>query len=544
MADTDKETGAFETIKGDLQTVNKTINNFSKQHITTTKSIIKRTKDSIFYFPVYCSKSLTINEAHALAKMLERVYADFVQNALYQHRIIEEDDFNDLKFLKKVHTNVIDEGTKCLDRLLGCEALDETEQMIYNSCYNLLKTHNGYMEIVESDSMFKDRYFVAEHERCLAEPLKGLYYLSEDNHYSSKEARERSNKKIDQLVKELKDCERKIKQSDEYIKDYKSWKAQDGSMSAEHMKNKYGLKQKGVDIDKQIEERYLYEKDHTRVKWEERKKEIAKEMEQLEQRNVNTDKLSKEEQIKENNRKEENLINTKEIKLITNTDIQKINSMLPYNINITVLVKTSRTENVVEQSYQIGIKTILHLVSPNDLEHEIPSIFKGSKSKFDDIRLKTGELNWMQWLFKAKENKEEAKNAYKNKTWVTTLKKLAKYKDTYGGTFKGAISFLTGFKRSQAPIPNATMILTAIDVDNIKLNTGIDLTKVSTVKTLAQNMFLITFVIMDSSTRTLRTLYPDSQNSWSTHALDAIEDLVAKSSNVDFMRELKKSINR
>lgn len=550
MADTENKEKLSDP-KSDMTKWNKSLDDFNKDHITSTKSIIKRTKDSIFYFPVYCSKSLTINEAHALAKMLERVYADFVQNAIYNERLVDAEDLKGMKFLKNIHTNIIDENTKCLDHLLGSEPLDLTEQMIYNSCYNILKTHNGYVRFVESDEMFKDRYFVAEHSRLIEDPLKGLYYLSEDQNdkkpYSRNKAVSDRNK-INQLEDDIDNLERKIKDDEAFEADYKLWT--NNKMSDTHMKEKYFKKLK-ADINKEEGHKKLKDEIEKKKAYIDAKK--SEKVESLKNKKLEIDKLEQnihdvevDDKKKKDNEKivsNQSKIFSRDVKLLKDTDVQKINSMLPYNITVTIGVKVA-DNNIVEQTIQIGIKTVLHLVSYEDLQSELPSIFKGSKNKFDFIRLKTGELNWFQWLFQANKNKEEAKRNVKNKTWVTTLKKLAKYKDTYGGSFKDAIPILTGFKRSRAPIPNATMILTSIDVDNIKLNTGIDLTQVKNVKTLAQNMFLITFVIMDPSTRTLKTLYPDSENSWNTHALDAIEDLVSKSSNVDFMRELKKSINR
>lgn len=243
---------------------------------------------------------------------------------------------------------------------------------------------------------------------------------------------------------------------------------------------------------------------------------------------------------------------TKPVTILKDTDIKKINGMLPYNLNLEMWIKPGSKEranwdgNYRALTIQVGIKTVLHLVDPKDLDDEVEEIINGSKRRFDKIRFQTGEMNWIQYIFKSKENKEAIKKAKtdKSKRWINTLKKLGKYKETYGGLFKPLLPILTGFKKTNAPIPNASMVLTAIDVDNLKYATGIDFNKVSTVNKFASQMFLITFIIVDSSTRTIKTLYPGESDDWDIVSLDSVEDLLAKSSNIDFMREIKKSINR
>lgn len=768
----------IDEVKQNVRKYYKQVKDLERNQKITGRSIVASGRHSIFYFPVFCSNSLTINEAHAIAKMYERVYADFVQNAISQrNRIVKQTDFEDLKFLKQYHTNIINESGYPLDRIFGSEALDKTEQMIYNSCYNLLETCNGFMISYQSDEI-PDEDYIAEHKRNISESLTGLSYIKEADDNSSSDSIGKmavAQKAFDITAKAQNDIERSLMNdliktykdygdvnnfTPEYIKELENphskirnndWITSnrkidnaliqcnqlgilndDKTINVNKLKNypkghklmlaltnntkyigpsslnsinneniekelqkaiynnpEYNLYNQiktflptsdlsnkvieaeqnytQLDIQKsEIEDKIKELKDSQKQINDEYKKaadkvtdvdykinkldendtqfntkllKLKKEKHQAEneekdardkKNNVDkelntlssklstmddklkkaqatidtnkklantefTDKLNQQynrkkeadnafemiakghnktlEDIKKLNNEFKNDLaknakqakwaelslqrksalkqaaasaGTKQVQMIKDTDIKKINGMLPYNINIELWIEPSEANRDLRAiNLQIGIKTVLHLVDPNDLEDELDGIMGGSKKRFDKIRLQTGEINWLQYIFKSDENKRDLKKTYsKNKNWIQTLKKLGKYKDTYGSLFKSVLPTLTGFQRTNAPIPNATMVLTAIDVDNIKLNTGYDFSKESVVSKFASQMFIIAFVIVDSSTRTIKTLYPGETSRWDLVALDTIEDLIARSSNQDFMKELKRSINR
>ena len=714
--DVQKNVDAYNKGKDFIGSTHKEVNSFVGQNVIDGFSIIHRSKNSIFYFPVYCSKSLTVNEAHAIAKMFERVYADFVQNAISQQkRIIDADEINSLKFLNKFHTNLIDESANTLNRYFGSEPLDRLDEIIYSSCHNILETYDGYMVSYGCKENTSTDY-VSEHENNLHEFFQGLNYLQEET-VKDTETINQSVKKEDAIIRDiykdqqeimslrrlqereiddigrsnlnefinkdqinddeleekiisgLKDSDKdlyneysqtidsyknqseiieninvdKINITNEMIKDlsltdekgklriknsdqynsilnelnktsdkldwkydpkasYVNWKfdkehkdepklikINDDIVSSfirsKDFKDKFMTNDKiketvtGKDFTDQFKEyirSYMNDKKNyfnkqiesaEKMKGKERVHNLVDNAKEKKKKiNSSIDKLGnvlgaaklKEELVKgevktyEELRKLAYSAGTKPVSILKDTDIKKINGMLPYNLNLEMWIKPGSKEranwdgNYRALTIQIGIKTVLHLIDPKDLDDEVEEIINGSKRRFDKIRFQTGEMNWIQYIFKSKENKEAIKKAKtnKNKRWINTLKKLGKYKETYGGLFKPLLPILTGFKKTNAPIPNASMVLTAIDVDNLKYATGIDFNKVSTVNKFASQMFLITFIIVDSSTRTIKTLYPGESDDWDIVSLDSVEDLLAKSSNIDFMREIKKSINR
>ena len=70
------------------------------------RSIIARSRNSIMQFPVYISQTIPVNPANVIARLFDRVYASFVQSALAMHPVINEDEANNLLFMKSFHTNI------------------------------------------------------------------------------------------------------------------------------------------------------------------------------------------------------------------------------------------------------------------------------------------------------------------------------------------------------------------------------------------------------------------------------------------------------
>ena len=117
---------------------------------------------------------------------------------------------------------------------------------------------------------------------------------------------------------------------------------------------------------------------------------------------------------------------------------------------------------------------------------------------------------------------------------------MAEYNKTNGSLLNKPISALTG---GNVPIPNGTLILTSSDVSLILTQSGIDLNKVGNIKKLAKNLFLIGVVIVDSTSGSMKVLFPDSDSDWDVQSLAAIDSEVSKTDNSQLMKELNKKIN-
>ena len=167
-------------------------------------------------------------------------------------------------------------------------------------------------------------------------------------------------------------------------------------------------------------------------------------------------------------------------------------------------------------------------------------ILSGIKS-LQKLRYKSGEISFTDWLFGKDRIKKAVQNSVKGARWISTLRRLANYKVTAQTMFKDVVR---ATNNNQVPIPNATLVLTALDVDDIKLKTGFDFTKVKIVKRFCSQMFMISFMIVDASGSVIKMIYPEEQNEWGTMSMTAMEDLLKRSSSADFLKEMRKAVNR
>ena len=76
-------------------------------------------------------------------------------------------------------------------------------------------------------------------------------------------------------------------------------------------------------------------------------------------------------------------------------------------------------------------------------------------------------------------------------------------------------------------MPNATLVVSMDDVNNIKHQTDIDLLKGSTAKKLCKEMFLIGIIVIDSDEETLKMMLPDIHADYEVHSLAALNRQLA-----------------
>lgn len=236
--------------------------------------------------------------------------------------------------------------------------------------------------------------------------------------------------------------------------------------------------------------------------------------------------------------------------MLKDKDIKKINSMDPYTINATFIIKkpsSSAKPGVadeitnVEVNFILAVKTVLHVVKPADLAEELQGLISGNVKKLQKIRYKSGETRfWRDYVFDMKSIKSDATASITGKNWIANLKQLAKYQKTYGTALDNVQRFIT---QSDVPIPNATLILSSNDINVLKDETGIDLTDVSMAKMLASNLFLISIAIVDSTAETVKVLFPQADSNWDIQSLTSLEGEAGKVDNT-IMREINKAIAR
>ena len=553
-ADLEDDKGVMGRVK---DTENKTLGNAAgalskfdsdmQKNRVNNQSIIARARNSVLQFPIYVSQSIRINEAHTIAGLFERVYTTLVQTVLSQNKIIDENEANNLVFLKNFHSNIKEAADVLTNKYY--EPIDDIDAMMYESIFYSQKlTENCTVSFSVVPATNKD--LLLENTRLLNEPLSGFAYFREAEE-SANTTKRNTSTRLDPLSNdELKDiaCER------ENI-DANTRRQADMSEDniAKNIKAEYHGKNQD-EIDEAISDAISAHKDYqNRIDnaVDKLKKDIKDgKVNGLEYRNGKYCRKNTSSNV-------ENTNSTKNIKkdakdgkwggdldapkLLRDSDIKKINGMLPYTIEVSFRIKQSNGD-LSDVRYIIGIKSVLHLIRAQDLADDLDEIITGNIKKLQKVRYKTGEISFKDYFLNIKGIKADAmKHINYNKRWLNTLKRLGEYSKLHGSLLKHPAELLVD---SKVPIPNGTLILSQLDVNNIVGQTGIDISDVNVAKKLARSLFLIAVAIVDSTAGSMRVLFPDSDNDWDVQSLAAIDAELSKTDNSSLMRELNKMVNK
>ena len=576
------------------------IDRFGKQLRVDNRSIIARTKNSILQFPVYISQSLRINEAHIIAELFDRTYASYVQSMLSMNPIIDEDEVNNMRFLKGFHANLKESTDLEVSDLY--DTSDELSKIIKESAFYEEKISPRCTIRFSRVNASDYPNLIAENTRLMNEPLYGFSYLKEtttketrttgrDHIMTADEIREIA---IDEA--NLSDKERRyINMSAAEIEDDIIHKnpglntmnagghitgrtGDEETTTSTHTHDRGSNTNRDAGNPRYDDERDVDTTTTTRSNERDRNGKLRKEVKKaIKIRDDAEKKVNKEinkwkEKVKKNDPAKdkyyykdgqyhrldsEKSVSTKSdgiqkaperIKavdapqLLHDSDIKKINGMLPYTINASFIIRSATGGLEREVHFIIGVKSVMHVIRVQDLEDELRDIVTGKIKSLQKVRYKTGEIGFMDYVFNRKQLKADAaKNLTQNKRWINNLKRLSDFKRTNGSFLKTPIGALN---KGDTPIPNATLILTQTDVTLLSNSTGIDLTATNNAKRLCNSLFLIAFAIVDPSAGSMRILFPDMGDSWDVQSLASVDAELAKTDNSQIMKELNKMVNR
>lgn len=485
-------------------------------------SIVARARNSVLQFPVYVSQGIRVDEAHVISKLFERVYTTLVQTVMSQNPVMSEREANNLVFLKKYHTNLQESANTIINKYY--EAIDDLDQMMQDSLF--------YREEVSPNCTVEFRLGTAEPEllkensRLLNEPLRGFFYLQEaidrqtTEDKTTRNSASRTTRDVPERILGEKDLESLAKQHKmDDINDLKEAIVADeiqctiGDRPVQHRDTPNG----GVEF-------YL-----PRVK------------ESSINRSTGSD-------TKTNTLTKTHIDDVKVPVVLREADIKKINGMLPYTMEVQFHLKDAKGEVTRLVRYVLGVKTVMHLISIKDLSEDLRDIINGDMKSLRKVRYKSGEISFKDYIFDIGNAKKAALNSVKgNKKWLNTLRRLGEYRKLKGTVFSK--SAVVGTAKNAVggnafPIPNGTMVLSQPEVVKLMNDTGIDLSTVANAKRLAEALFLIAVVIVDSTAGTMRVLFTDSDNNWDIQSLSSIQSEVNKVDNKKLANELSHMINR
>ena len=569
-----------------IEDINKTL---SKERIDNS-SIIARARHSVLQFPVYVSHSIQVNAAHTISKLFERVYASYVQANLAMNPIIDESEANRMMFIKKFHTNIKESADLFINPFY--QPIDLTDEIMKESVfYEEQITPTMKVQFRYIPRKYAEQSLIRECERLSNEPLAGFDYLKEakdtvdpnaasgSRRSAAAEVARRAEYKRthDTVINHNDSNDTKVSSkpilpnSTEYnelrttnrtlVNDAKRYSTINDDIS----KTKKDI----ADKEKQLEEA---EENGDVLAKRRLPSEISDAKDNL--KKLNDDKKSLDERIKKyeksgyiidkdgnisqitsrdsiskhttisvgSDKRAPDVIKAPDIPvMLRDSDLKKINGMLPWMIQATFILKSNKGLDR-EVRYVIGVKTILHLIRPQDLAEDLQELVTGNIRTLQKVRYKSGEITFKDYMFNVKGIKASAaKSINHNKKWINTLKRLAEYEKLNGSIFKSALS---DFNKGEIPVPNGTLILSQTDVTMLTNETGIDLSVIPNVKRLAKSLFLIAVAIVDNAAGTMKVLYVDESADWDIQSLASVDAELSKTDNSSLMKELNRIINR
>ena len=207
-------------------------------------------------------------------------------------------------------------------------------------------------------------------------------------------------------------------------------------------------------------------------------------------------------------------------------DVKTLNEMVPFAIQLRLSVINDEDEFVQYMDCVVGIKTVMHLVSSSDMIQNIVHALQNRSRLFRFIRWTTGEISFFKDLLLHMDDiRFDAANQNHGKSPLFGNLKQLKRRGFHLPTIRG-----TGVTLPYGLVPNATIVISGFEYQNILDNYGIDLKNVSVAKQLMNMLSLMTFIVCDDSIRTYEVLY-DGAAAFQTYAMESVEREVSLSSN-------------
>lgn len=222
---------------------------------------------------------------------------------------------------------------------------------------------------------------------------------------------------------------------------------------------------------------------------------------------------------------------------VDDSKCQKLNTMKPLLMQVTINM-LNKDDSLQPINYIIGVKT-RNRVIPSSV---LPEVAKYPLKEMDKIsrrvKWKAGELKFLKDLvFRIKEKKQTAADSRDpNRKWYRRLYELAHMKGDApaAAVVQGKSLFATFIRDKQGKgklrngmIPNCSLVISQSDVTNIKNQTEINLLKGSTARTFCGELFLISLVVIDTDTESIKIMIPDMNNDYDIHSLGAVNKQLA-----------------
>ena len=192
-------------------------------------------------------------------------------------------------------------------------------------------------------------------------------------------------------------------------------------------------------------------------------------------------------------------------------DVKKANELMPTMMHLTTFFKNN-DGNLQSVDYIIGVKLVAHRIDSDEMIENLVKACKRGRCFIKLIKLTSGEISFFKdFIFAINEIKDDIKSKWTESPWWNALKRRRK-----------AGKFLKVFNFKEQLVPNASIIITMDDVEKCKMEYSIDLTDIKTIKKIMDQLYLLSFVIVDPSVETCYFMF-DGRSNFETYSFTALE---------------------
>lgn len=299
-----------------------------------------------------------------------------------------------------------------------------------------------------------------------------------------------------------------------------------------------------TEINKQKHE---WEKEDRDKKKEKLDKEVEKASKDIEKLNLDIEKSKRQadwdKQDRELDRmKKMNDARIKTPQFLDETKIQKLNTMKPLmmSVDLNVVDKNGSLSRPV--SYVVGVKCHIRLIDSDILPEVAAYPLKEMNKNLRKVKWRAGELKFgRDILWKKTAKKQTAADSRDPKRkWYRRLYELAHMSGdgTAAASVKNGKSpwanwwqdKLTGGNNKDVGhglIPNATIVMSKSDIDNIKREKGIDLLNGKKAAKFCKELFLIGLIVIDNDAESVKVMLPDLHDDYEVQSIAAINKQLA-----------------
>jgi hypothetical protein len=485
----------------------------------STKSIIGMAAKNTFDFPVFVSKSVPLDYATATVQLLEQMYASYVQMAISQHPIVDASSVKHGGFLANFQTNVtkyveyadsdfqveachnefVQEGVHFEFDMINCSDVDAQEIL---ECMD-------YEPLSEFDHFFQE--FGAGYHRPRRTPHPRPHFrlgtpADVEKMNQTVERNDHGDITTTNSARQAKDIESELNIEDTDRRGRRIYIDNRGERHVNPAEDEYSQHRREV-----------YRK---RQKTLNDAKKSDADAQLASKNNQNWSKVEKD-------RREEHRLKmmNRAPEVLKEDDMRKMNSMKPLLMKIQLRVET-KDGGIMEKpvEFVVGVHCHTRLVDSDTWPDVAKYPLKEMNEIIRHVKWKAGELKFVNdILFQIKEKKQTAFDRKDPKRrWYRRLYEISHAKGDANVAGRISGNGTTGL------IPNATIMMTNGDVENVKAQTKLDLMKPSLAKRLCKELFLISLVVIDQDAESIKLFIPDLYGDWDVHSLAGVEKQLAE----------------